>query len=143
MKLSYKSTVLACYNGYITQAICINLAPLLYLTFQRQFSLSVAEVGLLVAVNFATQIAVDVIASHYASRLNLRAMAVLAHIFAAVGLVGLALFPKLMPPLVGLLLAEAILGIGGGFTEVIISPLITDLEKVLQILRFVQLTLVT
>ena len=123
MKLSYRSTIFACYNGYITQAICINLAPLLYLTFQRQFALSVAQVGLLVAVNFATQIMVDLLASHYANRLNLRAMAVLAHVFAACGLVGLALFPKLMPPLAGLLLAEAILGIGGGFTEVIISPL--------------------
>ena len=123
MKLSYRSTIFACYNGYITQAICINLAPLLYLTFQRQFALSVAQVGLLVAVNFATQIMVDLLASHYANRLNLRVMAILAHVFAAGGLVGLALFPKLMPPLLGLLLAEAILGIGGGFTEVIISPL--------------------
>ena len=123
MKLTYKSTILACYNGYITQAICINLAPLLYLTFQRAFSLTVTEVGLLVAVNFATQILVDVLASQYANRLNLRAMAVLAHVFAAGGLIGLALFPKLMPPLLGLLLAEGILGCGGGFTEVIISPL--------------------
>lgn len=123
MKLGYRSTVFACYNGYITQAICINLAPLLYLTFQRQFSLSVAQVGLLVAVNFTTQILVDVLASHYANRLNLRGMAILAHLFAASGLVGLALFPKLMSPLAGLLLAEAILGLGGGFTEVIISPL--------------------
>ena len=123
MKLNYRSTILACYNGYITQAICINLAPLLYLTFQREFSLSVSQVGLLIAVNFATQILVDVLASHYANRLNLRVMAILAHIFAAIGLVGLAIFPKLMPPLAGLLLAEGILGCGGGFTEVIISPL--------------------
>ena len=123
MKLTHRSTILACYNGYITQAICINLAPLLYLTFQREFSLSVTQVGLLIAVNFATQIFVDLLASNYANRLNLRAMAILAHIFAAVGLVGLALFPKLMSPLGGLLLAEAILGCGGGFTEVIISPL--------------------
>jgi MFS family permease len=50
-------------------------------------------------------------------------MAILAHLFAAGGLVGLAIFPKIMPPLWGLLLAEATLGIGGGFTEVIISPL--------------------
>lgn len=123
MKLSYRSTVLACYNGYITQAICINLAPLLYLTFQRQFALSVAQVGMLVAVNFATQILVDVLASHYANRLNLRAMAVLAHLFAVGGLLGFALFPKVMPPYAGLLLAEMVVGCGGGFTEVIISPL--------------------
>ena len=95
----------------------------MYLTFQREFSLSVTQVGLLIAVNFATQILVDLLASNYADRLNLRAMAILAHIFAAGGLIGLSLFPKFLPPLWGLLLAEAILGLGGGFTEVIISPL--------------------
>ena len=77
----------------------------------------------MLTVNFATQILVDVIASHYANHLNLRAMAILAHVFAAGGLVGLAVFPKLMPPLFGLLLAEGVLGCCGGFTEVIISPL--------------------
>lgn len=123
MKLSYRSTILACYNGYITQAICINLAPLLYLTFQREFFLTVTQVGVLIAVNFATQILVDVLASHYANRLDLRVLAVLAHVFAAGGLVGLSIFPKLLPPFAGLLLAEGTLGIGGGFTEVIISPL--------------------
>ena len=123
MKLSYRSTILACYNGYITQAICINLAPLLYLTFQWEFFLTVTQVGVLIAVNFATQILVDVLASHYANRLNLRVLAVLAHVFAAGGLVGLSIFPKLLPPFAGLLLAEGTLGIGGGFTEVIISPL--------------------
>ena len=123
MKLSYRSTVLACYNGYITQAICINLAPLLYLTFQREFALSVTQVGMLIAVNFATQILVDLLATNFANRLNLRVMAILAHLFAAAGLVGLALFPRLVSPYLGLLLAEGILGCGGGFTEVIISPL--------------------
>ena len=123
MKLSYRSTILACYNGYITQAICINLAPLLYLTFQRQFFLTVTQIGVLIAVNFAAQISVDLLASHYANRLNLRVMAVLAHVFAVCGLVGFSIFPKLFPPFAALLLAEAVLGIGGGFTEVIISPL--------------------
>ena len=124
MKLTYRSTVLACYNGYITQAICINLAPLLYLTFQRSFSLSATEIGTLIAVNFATQILIDVIASNFADRMNLRFFAVLAHLLAVGGLLGLSLFPMLMPPYVGLLLSEVLLGCGGGFTEVLISPLI-------------------
>ena len=124
MKLTYRSTILACYNGYITQAICINLAPLLYLTFQTEFGLSVGAISSLIAVNFAVQLLIDLIASRYAARMNLRFFAVLAHLLTSLGLVGLAWFPAIFPPYLALLLAVSLLGMGGGFTEVLISPLI-------------------
>ncbi len=124
MKLTHRATMLACYNGYITQAICINLAPLFYLTFQNQFDLSVTDLSILIAVNFTTQLLVDILSSKFAARMDLRFFTVLAHILAAVGLIGLSLFPMLMPPYAGLLIAVALLGMGGGFTEVTISPLI-------------------
>lgn len=123
-KLSYRSTMLACYNGYITQAITINLAPLLYLCFQREFSLSLGQISFLIACNFSTQLCVDFFASVFSERINLRFFAVLAHLLAVVGLFGLSVFPLLMPPYVGLLLAVGLLGVGGGFTEVMISPLL-------------------
>ena len=123
MKLTYRSTMLACYNGYITQAICINLAPLLYLTFQRSYGLTIGQISLLIAVNFAVQLAIDLVASLFARSMNLRLCIVFAHFSSVLGLMGLAVFPEIMPPLWGLLLAEALLGVGGGFTEVVISPL--------------------
>ena len=123
-KLTYRSTMLACYNGYITQAITINLAPLLYLCFQREFSLSLGQISFLIACNFSTQLCVDFFASVFSDRLNLRLFAVLAHLMAVLGLFGLSVFPMLMPPYAGLLLAVGLLGIGGGFTEVMISPLL-------------------
>ena len=123
MKLTYRSTMLACYNGYITQAICINLAPLLYLTFQRSYGLTLGQISLLIAVNFAIQLTIDLVASLFARRMNLRLCIVFAHFATVFGLVGLAVLPEILPPLLGLLLAEGLLGIGGGFTEVVISPL--------------------
>ena len=116
--------MLACYNGYITQAISINLAPLLYLTFQKEFGLSVGELSALIAFNFFTQLSIDVIASRFAHRMNLRFFTVLAHVLVVVGLAGLSVFPLILPPYVGLLLAVGLLGLGGGFTEVLISPLL-------------------
>jgi len=123
MKLTYRSTMLACYNGYITQAISINLAPLLYLTFQNTFGLSVGAISSLIAVNFATQLMIDFLASRFSDRMNLRFFSVLAHVLVVVGLMGLSIFPMLISPYIGLLIAEALLGMGGGFTEVLISPL--------------------
>ena len=123
MKLTHRATMLACYNGYITQAICINLAPLLYLTFQRSFDLTLGQISTLIACNFIIQLTVDFGASFFSDRLNMRFCVVLAHVASALGLIGLSILPNLIPPLTGLLIAEALLGIGGGFTEVVISPL--------------------
>ncbi len=124
MKLTHRATMLACYNGYITQAISINLAPLLYVTFQRSFSLTLTQIGSLIAFNFLTQLLIDFFASFFSERINLRFCAVFAHVMAAMGLIGLSVFPFLLPPYLGLLLAVCCLGVGGGFTEVLISPLI-------------------
>ena len=123
MKLSYRSTMLACYNGYITQAISINFAPLLYLTFRNTYGLSVGDLSTLIAVNFFAQLSIDFLASRFSDRMNLRFFTVLAHVLVSFGLMGLSILPALMPPFVGLLIAEILMGMGGGFTEVLISPL--------------------
>lgn len=121
--LTYRSTIFACYNGYIVQAICLNLAPLLYITFRRSFGLSLGQISLLIAVNFIFQLLIDLAASGFADRLNLRAMVLVAHLFAALGLAGLSLLPFLLPPYIGLLISVGLLGVGGGLIEVVISPL--------------------
>ena len=40
MKLQARHTVYSCYLGYVTQAIVNNLPPLLFLTFNREFGVS-------------------------------------------------------------------------------------------------------
>ena len=37
---NYNHTIYACYIGYITQAIVNNFAPLLFLTFQSTYDIS-------------------------------------------------------------------------------------------------------
>ena len=39
MKSKYQKTLIACYLGFITQAIAANFAPLLFLTFHRTYHL--------------------------------------------------------------------------------------------------------
>ena len=53
MKFTYKHTLYASYLGYITQAIINNLAPLLFLTFQKEFNISLESIGILISLNFA------------------------------------------------------------------------------------------
>ena len=121
---SYRHTLAACYLGYITQAIVNNFAPLLFITFSADYGIPLSRMALLVAVNFGIQILVDLIAAKYMSVWGYRPSVVAAHIFAVLGLVGLGILPRILPvPFVGILLAIILYAIGGGLTEVLISPI--------------------
>ena len=50
MKLSAKATIYGCYLGYITQAIVNNLPPLLFLTFRREFGVTLDQISLLICL---------------------------------------------------------------------------------------------
>jgi len=57
-------------------------------------------------------------------RIGYRPCIMAAHVFAALGLLGLALFPAVMPPFAGVMTAVVLYAIGGGIIEVLISPIV-------------------
>ncbi len=125
MRTSYRHTIVACYFGYITQAIVNNFAPLLFLIFQDTYAIPLEKITLLITFNFCVQLLVDFVAARYVERIGYRVSIVIAHVCAAVGLVGLAVFPEVFPtPYMGLLVAAIIYAIGGGIIEVLISPIV-------------------
>lgn len=125
IKNNYRHTLYASYLGYITQAIINNLAPLLFLTFQRTFHISLSQIASLVTVNFGVQLVVDLLAARFVDRIGYRICIVTAHIFSGIGLICLGTLPQLLPsPYIGLLLAVSIYAIGGGLIEVLISPIV-------------------
>ena len=72
MTITYKQTKIACYLGYITQAIVNNLAPLLFVTFNRDFGIGLSKLGTLVVVNFIIQISVDLLSTQIISKIGMR-----------------------------------------------------------------------
>lgn len=125
MKLSYKSTIIACFIGYIVQAIINNYIPLLFITFQNTYSIPLSQITMLVTLNFAFQIMADLISIPIVEKIGYRASAILAHIFSAIGLVTLTFLPDLLPsPFVGLLISVIIYAVGGGILEVLVSPIV-------------------
>ena len=124
-KVNYNHTIYACFVGYVVQAININFAPLLFLRFQTSFHVSLSDIALVSTINFAVQMVVDFAAIQFVDRIGYRASSIMAHIFAAVGLAGLAFFPPLFAqPFHGVLLAVVLYAIGGGLLEAIISPIV-------------------
>ncbi len=121
---NYKRTIYACYGGYITQAIVNNYAPLLFLTFQREFNIPLEQITLLVTINFLIQLLIDLISAKFVDIIGIRKCVIASHFFAAAGLAGLGIFPFIMPPFLGLLLAVTLYAIGGGLLEVLVSPIV-------------------
>ena len=127
MQLSVRSTKIACYIGYVTQAIINNLAPLLFLTFQRQFAISLSQISLIITLNFLIQMTVDLLSARFVDKLGYRACTVAAHILSVLGLCCLSLLPYALPPYPALLIATALCAVGGGLLEVLVSPMIEAL----------------
>ncbi len=121
----YNKTIVACFVGYIVQAIVNNFVPLLFLTFQRTYGIPLEQITLLVTFNFGIQLLVDLIAVKVVDRIGYRVCMVTAHICSAAGLALLAILPELLPiPFLGILLAVMLYAIGGGLLEVLVSPVV-------------------
>ena len=125
MKNNYQKTLYACFIGYIVQAIVNNFAPLLFLTFQSTYTIPLSSITMLVTINFGLQLLVDLASVGFVDKIGYRASLLIAHIFATVGIIALAVLPELMPnPFAGLLAAVVIYAIGGGLLEVLVSPVV-------------------
>lgn len=125
MKLTAKHTVRAAYIGYLTQAITINFAPLLFVTFENTYHISMGKISLLIAVSFLIQLFTDAVMAKLSDRLNTRVTVIAAHICAVLGMTGFAWLPDLLPsPFLGLTVSVIVAALGGGIIEVMISPIV-------------------
>ena len=122
---NYQKTLRACYLGYVTQAICANFAPLLFLTFHKTYDISLGEIALIPSAFFLTQLIVDFAAAGFADKIGYRVCAVISHLLSAIGLVMLAFLPELLvSPFLGIMISVVIYAVGSGLIEVLISPIV-------------------
>ena len=124
-KPNYRRTLIACYLGFVTQAIAANFAPLLFLTFRSAYDIPLERIALIPTVFFFTQLVTDFICAKYVDRIGYRTAIVTSEILSALGLSGLVWLPDVMPdPFSGILLCVMIYAIGSGLIEVLVSPIV-------------------
>ena len=122
---NYKKTLLACYLGFITQAIAANYAPLLFLTFKNTYAISLDRISLIPMIFFLTQLLTDLAAVKFVDRIGYRTCVVASQILSAIGLVLMAFLPELLPiPFIGIIVSVILYAIGSGLIEVLISPIV-------------------
>ena len=121
----YKKTLAACYLGFVTQAIAANFAPLLFLTFQSSYGISLDKIALIPVVFYLTQLLIDLGATKFADKIGYRVCVVASQVVSVAGLVMLAVLPELLPaPFLGLLIAVVFYAVGSGLVEVLVSPIV-------------------
>ena len=69
MQYTYRHTRFAGFVSYIVQAIVNTLSPLLFLTFQRRFSITLSQISLIITINFAIQMAIDSLSAQFIDKL--------------------------------------------------------------------------
>lgn len=125
IKNNYKHTLAAGYISFITQATINNFAPLLFITFQKDWGITLGQLAAISTYNFMVQLVADLISAKYVDKIGARRLMVFAHISAAAGFAGLGIFPFILPdPYYGILIAITLYAIGGGLIEVLASPII-------------------
>ena len=122
---NYKQTLLACYLGFVIQAISANFLPLLYITFHKSYGIGFGKLALLSTEFFLTQLVVDFICAKIVDKIGYRPCIIVAQITSALGIAGLAFIPDMLPsPFVGIAICVFIYAIGSGLIEVLCSPIV-------------------
>lgn len=125
MKKNYRQTLIACYLGFITQAITANFAPLLFLKFHGDYAISLGKIALIPTAFFLTQLIVDVLCAKFVDAIGYRKCVVASEVASAAGLIGMTVLPEILPdPYTGLLLSAIVYAIGSGLIEVLVSPIV-------------------
>lgn len=120
----YQTTITACFIGFIVQAITNNYAPLLFVTFEESYGISISRITLLITINFLVQLGIDVLSMIFVDRIGYRASMVIAHLFSFGGLISMAFLPDVLTDsFVALLIAVTMYAIGSGLLEVLVSPI--------------------
>ncbi len=124
-ELNYKKTLIACYLGFVTQAISANFAPLLFLTFKNTYGITFEKIAIIPLVFYLTQLLVDLAATKFADKIGYRICVVFSQVLSAVGLILMAILPEIFPsPFIGILIAVVLYAIGSGLIEVLVSPIV-------------------
>ncbi len=116
----------ACYMTNISMSVVGNLSPVLFITFRTLYNIPYSLLGLLVLINFITQLGIDLIFSFFSHKFNIPKVVKNIPILTVLGLLIYGLSPFIFPNNVywGLVIGTVVFSASAGLGEVLISPVI-------------------
>lgn len=123
--LNYKHTVAASFIGYLVLSITGVFVPLLFVTFQNDYGISLEKTTLLVTINFSTQVIFDLITPKLIKTFGLKRCCVIAHLVTAAGIMLLAVLPEIMSDkFLGIAFCVFLYAAGVAVAEVIVNIIV-------------------
>ncbi len=131
MNSKIKRLRFACYTSNISMSVVATLSPLLFLTFRKEYGISYSLLGLLVLINFVTQLLIDLAFSFFSQKFNIPKTVKLMPMLTVIGLLIYAVWPFFFPESVyaGLVMGTIVFSAASGLGEVLISPVIAALPS--------------
>lgn len=131
MEKKYKILKYACYATNVSMSVVGNISPLLFITFHEIYGVSYTLMGLLVLINFITQLSIDTAFSFFSHKFNIPKAVVITPLLTLSGLIMYALWPLLLPgsAYIGLVIGTVLFSVSGGLSEVLISPVIAAIPS--------------
>ncbi len=128
---NYKLTKYSCYFSYLSMASIFSLPPLLFNTFHDMYGVSYTLLGTLVAVNFCTQLTIDLIFTFFTKYFNIKKTVTVMPLITTVGMLIYALVPWLLPEYtyIGLVAGTCIFSVSAGLSEVLLSPVVAAIPS--------------
>ncbi len=125
MSKKYHLTKLACYIGYIVQAVVNNFLPILFIALQDVYGLGYEKLARLVVFNFVTQMLTDLLTPKIVAAIGYRKTAIMCQGAASFGLAMLGVLPRVMSnTYLAIIISIIVYAFGSGLMEVIMSPII-------------------
>ncbi len=131
MKINYTCLKWAAYTANISMSVVACLSPLLFVTFRTLYGISYTKLGLLVLINFITQLSVDLLLSFFPHKFNIEKTVRIIPVLVTTGLGVYAFFPFAFPNhvYIGLVLGTVIFSASSGFNEVLANPVILSIPS--------------
>lgn len=128
---NYKRTKLSCYFSYLSMASIFSLPPLLFNTFHENYGVSYTLLGTLVAVNFCTQLTIDLIFTFFTKYFNIKKTVTAMPLITSLGMLIYALVPWFFPKYayIGLVIGTVIFSVSAGLSEVLLSPVVAAIPS--------------
>ena len=129
--INYNRLKWAAYTANLSMLAVACLSPLLFVTFRTLYGISFTKLGLLVLINFLTQLGIDLMLSFIPHKFNIKKTVRLIPVLVTTGLLIYAVFPFVFPNHVytGLVIGTVIFSASSGFNEVLANPLILSIPS--------------
>lgn len=126
MYKNYNRLLVASCTANASQAIYANMTALLLVPFMSLYGLTLGQMGILVGINFGTQILADVLLTFIIDKVKYKNLVYIANLLGFIGMVLYCMSPTLLPsnPFVPFVISTIIFSFASGMLEVVLSPIV-------------------